>query len=175
MTVITISGTPGSGKSTVAKILEKRTKLKYVNSGIIFREMAKNYNMSLERFGVFCEKNEEIDKEVDNKQLNILKEGRVILEGRLAGWIAHHNKIPALKVMIDADVETRTKRILKREKRNIKDIKKEIIEREKSEAIRYKKYYDIDLKDVSIYDLFIDSTDKNPEKIVELIIKKIGK
>ena len=54
--------------------------------------------MSLEKFGKYCEKNKEIDQELDNNQLNILKKGNVILEGRLAGWLAYKNKIPALKL-----------------------------------------------------------------------------
>jgi len=36
-----------------------------------------------------------------------------------------------------------------------------------------KKYYDIDVKDKTIYDLVIDSGDKTPEEIVDIIIKKI--
>jgi cytidylate kinase len=45
--------------------------------------------------------------------------------------------------------------------------------REKSEALRYKNYYNIDLKDTSIYDLVIDSADKTPDEILDLITQKI--
>ena len=38
MTTITISGLPGTGKTTVAKLLEKRLGVRYVYSGEIFRE-----------------------------------------------------------------------------------------------------------------------------------------
>ena len=47
MSIITVSGTPGSGKSTVAKLLEGKTGLKYVYSGMTFRELATKHNMSL--------------------------------------------------------------------------------------------------------------------------------
>ena len=40
MVTITISGTPGSGKSTVAKLLEGKLGVKYIYSGMIFRELA---------------------------------------------------------------------------------------------------------------------------------------
>jgi len=175
MVTITISGTPGSGKTTVAQILEKKLGLKYVYSGMIFRELAKKHNMGLEEFGKYCEKNSRIDKELDNKQLEILKKGDVILEGRLAGWLAYKNNIPALKVLIDADLETRARRIVNREEGEIEKRKKEIQKREESEAKRYKKYYKADLKDKSIYDLVIDSTNKTPEEIVEFIIQKLEK
>jgi cytidylate kinase len=173
MTVITVSGTPGSGKSTVAELLHKKLGVTYVYSGIIFRETAKKYKMSLEDFGKFCEKNSEVDKELDEKQVKILKKGNVILEGRLAGWLAYQNNIPSFKIFIDANLNTRVKRIINREDGDIKKRKNEIIERERSESTRYKKYYDIDIDDISIYDLIVDSTDKTPEEIVNLIIEKI--
>ncbi|MEA3458809.1 MAG: AAA family ATPase [Candidatus Thermoplasmatota archaeon] len=175
MVTITISGTPGSGKSTVGKLLEKKLGTRYVYSGKIFRETAKNYDMSLEEFGKYCEKNKKVDQELDRRQLEILQKGDVILEGRLAGWIAHRNKISALKIMLDADLETRAKRIVKREEGDVKKRKKEILNREKSEANRYKNYYNIDLKDTSIYDLVIDSIDKAPEEIVGIILEKIDR
>ena len=175
MTIITISGSPGSGKTTIAKLLGKKLGLKYIYSGDIFRKMSEKYNMSLEEFGSYCEKHREIDQQLDDYQLMILRKGNVIVEGRIAGWIAHRNNIPAVKVLIDADRETRVRRIAKREKGDVGKRKQEIIAREKSEATRYKKYYNIDLNDTSIYDLVIDSSDKTPEEIVDIIIKKIGK
>jgi len=173
MTTITISGTPGSGKTTVSKLLEKKLGLKYVYSGDIFRDEAKKYNMSLEGFGKYCEKHREIDLKLDNYQLEMIEKGNIIVEGRIAGWIAHRNNIAALKVLIDADVETRAKRIVNRENGDAKKRKQEIITREKSEFKRYKKYYNINLKDTSIYDIVIDSGNKTPEEIVDIIIKKI--
>jgi len=61
MTIVTISGLPGSGTTTVAKLLEKKTGITYVYSGDIFRRMAKKHNMSLEDFGIYCEKHKEVD------------------------------------------------------------------------------------------------------------------
>ena len=174
MVTITISGTPGSGKSTVAKILEKRLGLNYIYSGMIFRQLAEEHNMDLEEFGKYCEQNSEVDKKLDDRQLEILKKGDIILEGRLAGWIAYQNNISALKVSIDTDIDTRASRIVNREKGNVESRKKEIIERERSESLRYKNYYNIDLKDKSIYDIVIDSKDKTPNEIADLIIEKIN-
>ena len=172
MTVITVSGKPGSGKSTVAELLHEKLGISYIYSGMIFRENAKKYNMSLEEFGKFCEKNSEVDKKLDKKQLKILKKGNVILEGRLAGWLAYHNNITSFKIFIDADLNTRVNRIINRENGDIKKRKKEILERERSEYARYKKYYNINLDDTSIYDIVVNSTDKTPEEIVNIILEK---
>jgi len=173
MLTITISGTPGSGKSTVAQILEKKLGLKYVYSGEIFRKLAVKHNMSLEEFGRYCETHQEIDQKLDDSQLEILKGGKVILEGRLAGWLAYENNVQAVKIMIDADIQTRAERIVKREGGDVKQREREMIEREKSEASRYKQYYGIDLKDGSIYDIVVDSADKTAEEIADLILKKL--
>ena len=175
MVTITISGTPGSGKSTVAELLKQKLKIEYINTGMIFRTLAKKHNMSLKEFGTHCEKNPDYDKELDEQQLKILQKGDIILEGRLAGWIAYKNKIKSNKIMINADINTRAERIVKREKGELETRKKEIKKREKSEELRYKNYYNIDLKDESIYDLVIDSSNKKPEEITDIIIKKINK
>jgi len=173
MVIVTISGTPGSGKSTVAKLLEEKLGIKYIYSGMIFRKLAEKHKISLEDFGKFCEQDPMVDKELDYQQLIILEKGDVILEGRLAGWIAHLNNIDAFKIMIDTDIEIRASRIVKREDGDVEKRKQEIIKREKSENIRYKKYYDIDLKDDSIYDIVIDSGDKTAEEVCEIIVKKM--
>jgi predicted cytidylate kinase len=173
MVTITISGTPGSGKTTVTKLLGKKLGLKCIYSGEIFRESATKHDMNLEDFGRFCEENEKIDKELDDRQLGYLKKKDIIVEGRIAGWLAHLNNISAFKVLLNADISTRTKRIINREGGDSKKRKQEITERERSEATRYKKYYNIALKDVSIYDVIIDTSDKSPEEIVNIIVRKI--
>lgn len=175
MTTITISGLPGAGTTTIARLLEKEIGLKHVYSGDIFRNMAKKYKMSLEKFGHYCEKHKDVDEQLDKYQLEILQKGNVIVEGRIAGWIAYRNHIPSMKILLEADLETRAGRIVKREKGHIEKRKKEILKRENSEATRYKNYYDINLSDTSIYDVVIDTSDKKPNEIVDIIIKEIKK
>jgi CMP/dCMP kinase len=173
MTTITISGLPGTGKTTVAKLLEQHLGLRYVYSGEIFRNLAQKHQMSLEEFGRYCESHREIDEELDRYQLDILRKGNVIVEGRLSGWLAYQNQIPALKVLLYADIDVRAGRIVKREQGNLKKRKREILKREKSEATRYKNYYGIDITDTSIYDVMIDTGDKPPEQIMEIILQHL--
>jgi len=175
MTTITISGLPGTGKTTVAQLLEQHLGLRYVYSGEIFRTLAIEHKMSLLEFGKYCESHREIDEELDRYQLGILRTGNVIVEGRLSGWLAYQNKIPAFKILLQADVDIRASRIVKREKGAIVKRKKEILKREKSEATRYKNYYGIDVSDTSIYDLIIDSGDKTPEQILKVILDYLKK
>jgi len=137
--------------------------------------MAKKQGMSLEDFGKYCEEHPEIDKELDRYQLEILRKGNVILEGRISGWIAHRNNIPAMKVLLEASIDVRAGRIVKREQGEKEKRKKEILKREKCEAARYKKYYDIDVYDTSIYDLIIDVSNMTPEEIVKRILVCVRK
>jgi predicted cytidylate kinase len=173
MTTITISGPPGSGTTTVATLLQKRTGLPYVYAGDIFRSMAQQHHMSLEEFGRYCELHQELDQQLDRNQLGLLKKGNIILEGRISGWIAYRNKISSVKIYLEASLKTRVLRIVKREEGKYLKRKQEIQQRERSEATRYQKYYNIDIKDTSIYDLVIDTAKKTPEEIVNLIVETL--
>ncbi|KAA0002931.1 MAG: cytidylate kinase [Thermoplasmata archaeon] len=171
---ITISGLPGSGTTTVATILKKKLNLPYIYAGEIFRKMAEKYGMELLAFEKYCEEHPEVDKELDEKQEEILRKGKVILEGRLAGWIAYKNRIPAFKIWLDCEKGERVKRIIKREGGSFEVKRKEMEEREESETKRYKNFYGIDLNDVSIYDVVVDTTHIPPKKVVEKILEKYG-
>ena len=158
MTIITISGLPGTGTTTIATLLKKKIHLPYVYTGDIFRSLAQKHDMTLEAFGAYAENHPEIDKELDAQQLDILNKGNVILEGRLAGWIAYQNGITAVKIMLIADISIRAQRIVKREGGLVEERAKEIRIREHSENSRYMKYYNIDATDLSIYDIVIDAS-----------------
>ena len=62
MTIVTIGGLPGSGKTTVAKILAEKLRLEYVNAGDIFRNLAAKKGLTLEEFGIFAENNPSVEQ-----------------------------------------------------------------------------------------------------------------
>lgn len=167
---VTVSGLPGSGTTTISKILSNKTDLEVYSSGEAFRTVASKMGLTLGELTELSEKEEAIDREIDKIALRNIKDGNCIIEGRLAGWLSYKHNITALKIWIKAEENIRRERIVSRDK-NEKDSKM-IIKREKSELERYRKYYGFDLKDTKIYDLIFDSSITEPEEIVGEILKR---
>ena len=178
MVVITIGGLPGSGTTTIAKLLHnilyKRLCLKYVYTGDIFRNMAKEHGMTLSEFGEYVDKHPEIDRELDRRQVELARADNVILEGRVSGWIIKKNGIEAIAVWLDAPIEVRVQRVSNREKKPIELILKDTIAREASESNRYIDIYGYDMNDMSFYDLVIDTSALTPEEISAIIVREVG-
>lgn len=168
---ITISGPPGSGKTTVARILSERLGLKLISAGSVFRQLAMEKKMSLEEFSKFAEENPEIDIMIDKMQKEMAeKEKDAVIEGRLSGWMI---KDADLRVYIFADAEVRYSRIAKREGRDLNEVRRETKLREEIERRRYQKFYGIDIEDWHLYDLIVNSNRISAEKIADIIIKAI--
>jgi cytidylate kinase len=167
---ITISGPPGSGKSTLSKMLSARLGLELVSMGDIFRKLANDRCMSLDEFGMLAKCLDEIDRKLDEAQEKIAKEkDSIILEGRLSGFLVDAD----LKVWLKAPLEIRAKRISKRENKSVSCAMKETTEREECERVRYLNYYDIDIRDLSVYDIVIDSARFDPEEICKILEKAV--
>lgn len=165
---ITISGLPGSGTTTVARLLSKALNIEIISAGEEFREMANEEEMQLEELSKLAETDEKFDRRVDKKQgEEAMKRENVIVEGRLSGYFVPDAD---LKIWLKAPLEVRTRRIANREIIPIEEALSEMKNRESSENMRYKKYYGINLDDLSIYDLVIDSRRWKEEDIMELIL-----
>ena len=172
---ITISGPPGSGKTTACSNLSERLGMKAVVFGKIFRELAAEKNLTLGQLGEIAEKDPSIDKMIDSRILEIARENEdIILESRLSAYMCVRNGIPAFKIYLDASPEVRMSRIGLREGESIEEACAKTVDRQRSEAKRYKMYYDIDVEDRSVYDLILNTDELDPEQVVEAIIAAVG-
>lgn len=171
--ILTISGLAGSGTTTIAKLLASRLKLRLISAGAIFRRMAEENGMTLLEFTKFAETNYAIDKTLDKRLVEIARGGKVLLEGRLVGWLAQRNGLPSLRIWLDAPLEVRVKRIANRETKPYEQALQDIHTREDSEQHRYWNLYSIDLNDLSVYSLTIDTSHRTPQDVLNIIMTKI--
>ncbi len=178
--IITISGTPGSGKSTIAKNLAHILHAKRVYVGGIRRDLAKEKGVTLDKLNEYALEHPETDIDVDQaaaKQARELaKESIVIAEGR----VQFHFLKESIKLYIKADLEEGAKRIwlhmqndnnkAKRNEANVNSLEELIIkskEREDNDLARYQKYYQLNHTDENNYDFILDTTKINAEQATQ--------
>ena len=175
--IITISGTPGSGKSTVGRVLAKKLGYKHNSSGDFMKDMAEERKISLLELSKQAEVDRSIDEDIDRKQIEIGKnEDDFVIDGRLS----FHFIPNSVKIFLDAKLKERAGRIYKdrvRQEENVtpENTQQNIKTREESEKKRYLEYYKLDPYDKKHYDLVVDTTNMTPEQAVEKIIKFIQK
>lgn len=171
--LITISGTPGSGKTTVARLLSQRLNLPHVYAGDLYRKAADDRGVTLAQFNALCEQDHSIDRSLDATMATYARQGNVILEGRLAGFIALQEQVDALKVYLTASAEVRARRVAQREGRDWQTVLELNHARQASDAKRYREIYGYDLDDISIYDLTLASDNQAPEALADQVAAEV--
>lgn len=169
---ITISGTPASGKSTVAKRVAEILRLKHFSMGDFQREIAREKGITIQELGELEKQDKSIDKMVDEKQVKIGKENNnLVIDSRLGAYF-----IPdSFKIFVDADPNVRAKRrfLQKREEESFESLelaKKEMLKREEINRKRFVDFYGFDFLDMNNYDLIIDSTALTIEDAAKKIV-----
>ena len=175
---ITISGKAGSGKSTVAKSLSERLRLKHYSIGDLMRAMAVEKGVNLLELNRLAEKDKSIDFELDNKlkQLGKTKDNFVV-DGRLTSFFIPNADV---RIFLKTEDSIRAERILKDKKhqergKSLKETLANIKRREESEKKRYQKYYRVNYLDRRLYNFVIDTTKLSPKQVVEKVVGFVKK
>ncbi|MBW6451708.1 MAG: cytidylate kinase family protein [DPANN group archaeon] len=162
---ITVSGLSGSGKTTVSKFLAEKLNLNYFSPGTIIRDEAKKSNKSLLNFTL--SKHDELQLMVDTKVLLLASKGGCILDGRVTSWVA--GSYADIRIFITAPDDERYLRISGRENISIDKSKLLTIKRDRNDAKTYKNLYNINLFDLSIYTLIVDTTGLKPSECNKIV------
>ncbi len=177
--IITISGRPGSGKSTASKSLAIELGYTHFSSGDLFRSIVNERGIELTRANLIGEEISEIDHAVDArlKEIGDTESNRVI-DSRMAWfWIPE-----SFKVFLDLDLNTAAERVLasmditRTDNEHVPSDPLEYAEslrqRLDGEARKYQRLYSANPYDVSNYDLVVDTNLNNPDQTREIILRE---
>lgn len=170
---VTVSGPPGSGKTTVARILAERTGFTLILTGRLFRAMAEERGMSLADFGTLARTDPTLDQELDRRVVAAMRSG-VIVEGRLAAVMARAAHKRCLAIYIDAPLEVRAARITEREGGEVSERMVTMQERHNLERARYEEIYGIDPDASEHYDLVLDSSSSPAEAVARQVLLEMA-
>ena len=169
---ISLTGVPGAGKSTIAKILAELEHMQIVSSGDIFRQYAREQDLSV--FQLNKKINEEIEKTgvsstdsyLDSRMMEYENKRDYIIDSR----IGYYTVPSSFKVFLYCEPKVAAKRIFnaKRDTENYSSVEEcmnFMYTRMQLEQKRFKTLYGTDPYNLANYDLVIDTTGYEPNDI----------
>lgn len=175
--VLCISGMAGCGKSTVAKKIAKKYKLRYFSGGDALKALVleasnrsrdKGWWESEEGMKFLKKRTQDssFDRKVDDKLLECAKQGNVVLDSWTMPWLLK----TGFKIWLEASSEERARRIAKRDRISIKEALMALRKKDAKTKIIYKKLYGFDLgEDFSPFDLILDVNQLSPEEVFQTL------
>jgi CMP/dCMP kinase len=170
--LIAISGVPGSGKTTVARLVAATLGLEHVYAGDMFRRQAEERGLSLQEYLRLAETDPSIDRALDDRMRERARTGQAVLEGRLAALMCDQAGVKALRVFLDCSEAVCAERIAGREGGATAARLAEIQLREASDRRRYQDIYAFDYHDRSRYDAVIATDTRSPDDLASDIIAR---
>ncbi|MBW2993722.1 cytidylate kinase family protein [Candidatus Woesearchaeota archaeon] len=176
--IITISGKPGSGKTTAAKSVAKKLGYRHFSMGDLRGRIAKKHKMTIDELNELGRKEFWTDKEADKELIKIgKKEDNYVIDT----WIGFHFIPNSVKIFLEVDLKAGAKRIFKDQRKdeekhsNVKEVENMLRKRIRNSRARYRKWYNIDFLDKSNYDLVIDTSKMKKKEVVDEIMGFIKK
>jgi len=172
--IITISGSVGSGKSTVAKMLAQTLGWQYYSTGMAQRQIAEEMGLTTIELNALSLKDPSIDQRVDAIFQNPpWGDNDCVVDSRLA----FHFIPKSFKICLTVRDEVAGERIFNDTQRsgenkydNVQHATAAAIERHQLELDRFKKSYDLDIDNKDNFDLMIDTTHLTPEQTCQAIL-----
>ncbi len=178
---IVISGWPAVGKTTIADNLAKDFNLKLWNGGDILKMMAyeRGYSSSLnhdwwdtEEAAKFMKErnnNPNFDREVDNRLIELVKEGNVVITSYTLPWISD----ATINFWLQGSVDNRSKRMSMRDNIDINIAKKIVQRRDVENKLIYQKLYQFEFGEkLDVFDFAMNTDILSLESLI-IISKNI--
>ena len=171
--IISISGKPGSGKSSTADKVAEILGYTRHSSGDMVRKILATKKMTLEEYNTRAETNHNLDAEVDEKLRDLRSKSDIVVDSRLGFyWIPE-----SFKVYLDLDIDIATVRIFKDTVSNsmrssVKDgassldaVSRQVRARMLNEQSRFRRLYGVDPYEKTHFDFVIDTSRQNPQSV----------
>jgi CMP/dCMP kinase len=181
--IITLSGKPGSGKSSTADRVAEMLGYTRYSTGDIVRTMIKKKKMTLADFNKLAEKDPSFDYELDEELRKMREVSDVVIDSRLGFyWIPE-----SFKVYLDLDPEVAIARIYKDSNLNtlraatekdtlsMGEVIDQVNERLDNERRRFKKLYNINPYASTNFDLIIDTSRHSPQTVALTVFDTYNK
>jgi cytidylate kinase len=166
--IISICGDPGSGKTSVAKLLSKGLGLPWYSMGDLRGKIASDRGITIDELNRLGIDDPSSDRAVDDLQKTMGEtDDDFIIEGRLS-W---HFIPRSFKVLLRCRPDEAARRIFlakqnreqgredERQYESVEEVKTELLNRVASDAERYLKHYGIKMGVESDFDLVLDTTE----------------
>lgn len=171
--IITISGKPGSGKSSTADRVAELLRYTRHSSGDFVRKILKEEKMTLSEYNERAEDEHALDERVDQALRELRDDKDIVIDSRLGFyWIPE-----SFKVYLDLDMDVAAARIFKDAVSNagrargsglaksIGDVNAQVKERMNEERSRFRRLYGIDPYNTEHFDLIVDTSRHSPETV----------
>lgn len=170
--IITLSGKPGSGKSSTADKVAELLGYTRHSSGDMVRRILKQKRMTLEEYNARAESEHDLDAQVDEELRNLRDQNDIVVDSRLGFyWLPE-----SFKVYLDLDLDVATARIYKDLVSNsnrsgeggnhsLDAVAVSVRERMQNEQARFKSMYGIDPYNANNFDLIINTSRHTPQSV----------
>ncbi len=181
--IITLSGKPGSGKSSTADRVAELLGYSRYSSGDIVRNLIRKQGITLADFNRRAHQNHEMDHAIDEELRSLRDESDIVVDSRLGFyWIPE-----SFKVYLDLDIDVATARIFKDAVTNqgrdsevynissISDVQKQVQSRLNNELRRFRSLYGINPYDPKHFDLIINTSRHSPQTVALTVFDEYKK
>lgn len=170
--IITLSGKPGSGKSSTAdKVAELLGYTRY-SAGDLVRTQIRKKKITLDQFNNMATDDHAFDQAIDEELRNLREQNDIVIDSRLGFyWIPE-----SFKVYLDLDMEVATARIFKDTVNNelregaggmssLDEVQKLVYSRLENEKRRFKSLYGVNPYSNANFDLIINTSRHSPQTV----------